>query len=33
MREAAMEAIAFLQLEAVAGHPAAGLPFGTLKRV
>jgi branched-chain amino acid transport system ATP-binding protein len=33
MREAAMEAIAFLQLEAVAGHPAAGLSFGTLKRV
>ena len=33
MREAAMEMIAFLGLEAVAGHPAAGLPFGTLKRV
>src|SRR3984893_5885686 len=33
MREAAMEVIAFLQLEAVAGHPAAGLSFGTLKRV
>ena len=33
MREAAMDAIAFLGLEAVAGHPAAGLPFGTLKRV
>jgi branched-chain amino acid transport system ATP-binding protein len=33
MREAAMEIIAFLELEAVAGHPAAGLPFGTLKRV
>jgi branched-chain amino acid transport system ATP-binding protein len=32
-REAAMEMIAFLELEAVAGHPAAGLPFGTLKRV
>jgi branched-chain amino acid transport system ATP-binding protein len=30
---AAMEAIAFLELEAVASHPAAGLPFGTLKRV
>ena len=33
MREAAMEMIAFLDLEAVAGRPAAGLPFGTLKRV
>jgi branched-chain amino acid transport system ATP-binding protein len=33
MREAAMEMIAFLELDAVAGHPAAGLPFGTLKRV
>jgi len=33
MREAAMELIAFLQLEGVAHHPAAGLPFGTLKRV
>jgi branched-chain amino acid transport system ATP-binding protein len=33
MREAAMEMIAFLELEAVAGQPAAGLPFGTLKRV
>ena len=33
MREAAMEIIAFLELEAVAEHPAAGLPFGTLKRV
>ena len=33
MREAAMEMIVFLGLEAVAGHPAAGLPFGTLKRV
>ena len=32
-REAARELIAFLDLEAVAGHPAAGLPFGTLKRV
>ncbi len=28
-----MEIIAFLDLERVAGHPAAGLPFGTLKRV
>jgi branched-chain amino acid transport system ATP-binding protein len=33
MRDAAMEAIAFLELDAVIGHPAAGLPFGTLKRV
>ena len=33
MREAAMEAIAFLDLEHVAAHPASGLPFGTLKRV
>ncbi len=33
MREAAMEAIAFLELESVAAHPASGLPFGTLKRV
>ena len=33
MRDAAMESIAFLQLERVAAHPAAGLPFGTLKRV
>ena len=32
-RAAAMELIAFLSLEAVAYHPAAGLPFGTLKRV
>src|SRR5262249_36418281 len=33
MREAAMEVIALLGLEPVAAHPAAGLPFGTLKRV
>jgi len=33
MRDAAMESIAFLELERVASHPAAGLPFGTLKRV
>ena len=33
MREAAMEVIAFLELGAVAGRLAAGLPFGTLKRV
>ena len=33
IREAAMELIAFLELGAVAHHPAAGLPFGTLKRV
>ena len=32
-REAARELIAFLDLEEVAGHLAAGLPFGTLKRV
>jgi branched-chain amino acid transport system ATP-binding protein len=32
-REAAMELIGFLGLEAVQDHPAAGLPFGTLKRV
>jgi branched-chain amino acid transport system ATP-binding protein len=32
-RETARELIAFLDLEDVAGHPAAGLPFGTLKRV
>ena len=33
IRETAMEVIAFLDLEGVAAHPAAGLPFGTLKRV
>ena len=33
MREQAMELIAFLDLGDVAAHPAAGLPFGTLKRV
>jgi branched-chain amino acid transport system ATP-binding protein len=33
MRETAMELIDFLDLRAVALHPAAGLPFGTLKRV
>jgi len=33
MRATAMEVIAFLDLSAVAGRPAAGLPFGTLKRV
>jgi len=32
-RERASELLAFLGLEAVAAHPAAGLPFGTLKRV
>ncbi|HEV8458667.1 MAG TPA: ABC transporter ATP-binding protein [Methylomirabilota bacterium] len=32
-RETAMELIAFLGLEPVMRHPAAGLPFGTLKRV
>ena len=33
MREAAMEAVAFLDLEGVVAHRAAGLSFGTLKRV
>jgi branched-chain amino acid transport system ATP-binding protein len=33
IHEGAMELIAFLDLESVAHHPAAGLPFGTLKRV
>jgi branched-chain amino acid transport system ATP-binding protein len=33
MRAAAMELIGDLDLESVADHPAAGLPFGTLKRV
>jgi len=33
MRRTAMELIEFLDLQAVAQHPAAGLPFGTLKRV
>jgi len=33
MRATAMEMIGFLDLSAVAGRPAAGLPFGTLKRV
>ncbi len=32
-RETAMEQISSLELENVVGHPAAGLPFGTLKRV
>jgi branched-chain amino acid transport system ATP-binding protein len=32
-RDTAMELIAFLGLEPVMRHPAAGLPFGTLKRV
>ena len=32
-RRAADELLAFLGLEAVAEHPAAGLPYGTLKRV
>jgi branched-chain amino acid transport system ATP-binding protein len=31
--ERARELVAFFGLEAVASHPAAGLPFGTLKRV
>ena len=33
MRDEALELIDFLGLSAVAAHPAAGLPFGTLKRV
>ena len=33
MIDTAMELIEFLDLGAVAAHPAAGLPFGTLKRV
>ena len=33
MRAAAADLISFLDLDAVAEHPAAGLPFGTLKRV
>jgi branched-chain amino acid transport system ATP-binding protein len=33
IREAAMELVRFLGLEAVAEHPAIGLSFGTLKRV
>jgi len=32
-RAAGLELLAFLDLEALADHPAAGLPFGTLKRV
>ena len=33
IRSRAAELLAFLDLEEVANHPAAGLPFGTLKRV
>jgi branched-chain amino acid transport system ATP-binding protein len=33
IRDTARDLLAFLGLEAVAAHPAAGLPFGTLKRV
>jgi branched-chain amino acid transport system ATP-binding protein len=33
IRARAAELLAFLGLDAVAHHPAAGLPFGTLKRV
>jgi branched-chain amino acid transport system ATP-binding protein len=33
MRETARELLAFLELTPLAHHPAAGLPFGTLKRV
>ena len=32
-REQAAAALAYLDLEPIAGRPAAGLPFGTLKRV
>lgn len=33
IRDIAVELISFLDLDAVANHPATGLPFGTLKRV
>ena len=33
IREEARALLDFLELDQVAGHPAAGLPFGTLKRV
>jgi branched-chain amino acid transport system ATP-binding protein len=33
MRRDADELLAFLRLQSVADHPAAGLPYGTLKRV
>ena len=33
IRDEAMALLDFLELDKVAGHPAAGLPFGTLKRV
>jgi len=33
MRQIALELLEFLDLGGVAAHPAAGLPFGTLKRV
>src|SRR5213078_5283499 len=33
MRDEALELLDFLGLSDVAAHPAAGLPFGTLKRV
>jgi branched-chain amino acid transport system ATP-binding protein len=33
VRDLARELVAFFGLEGVVGHPAAGLPFGTLKRV
>ncbi|MFQ5804322.1 MAG: ABC transporter ATP-binding protein [Candidatus Methylomirabilales bacterium] len=33
MRDTALELISFLDLDSVANQPAAGLPFGTLKRV
>ncbi len=33
IHDQAMQAISFLSLEHLAGHPAAGLPYGTLKRI
>ncbi len=33
IRDEALALLDFLDLDQVAGHPAAGLPFGTLKRV
>ena len=33
IRERALELLVFLDLHRVANHPAAGLPFGTLKRL
>jgi branched-chain amino acid transport system ATP-binding protein len=33
IHEQAMQALSFLSLEHLANHPAAGLPYGTLKRI